>query len=56
MEKLGLGYDVLSEINPRLIFAAISGMSLFSESALDISNDPQDTGPMVLTHIEPAMI
>ena len=25
MEKLGLGYDVLSEINPRLIFAAISG-------------------------------
>jgi len=25
MEKLGLSYEVLSEINPRLIFAAISG-------------------------------
>ncbi len=25
MEKLGLGYDVLSEINPRLIYAATSG-------------------------------
>lgn len=25
MEKLGLGYEVLKEINPRLIFCAISG-------------------------------
>ena len=25
MEKLGIGYEVLSEINPRLIYAAISG-------------------------------
>jgi len=25
MERLGLGYDVLSEINPRIIFATVSG-------------------------------
>ena len=25
MEKLGLGYDVLKEVNPRLIYAAMSG-------------------------------
>lgn len=25
MEKLGLGYDVLKEVNPRIIYAAISG-------------------------------
>ncbi len=25
MEKLGLGYEVLSEINPKLIYAASSG-------------------------------
>ncbi|MGR6836280.1 CaiB/BaiF CoA transferase family protein [Syntrophomonas erecta] len=25
MEKMGLGYDVLKEVNPRLIYAAISG-------------------------------
>lgn len=25
MEKLGIGYDVLSEINPRIILASTSG-------------------------------
>ncbi|MFR6643910.1 MAG: CaiB/BaiF CoA transferase family protein, partial [Megasphaera sp.] len=28
MEKLGLGYDVLKEINPSLIYASISGFGL----------------------------
>ena len=28
MEKLGLGYDVLKELNPRLIYASISGFGL----------------------------
>lgn len=29
MEKLGLGYDVLSELNPRLVYASISGYGTF---------------------------
>lgn len=28
MEKMGLGYDVLKEINPGLIYASISGFGL----------------------------
>ena len=33
MEKLGLGYDVLKEINPSLIYASISGFGLEGELA-----------------------
>ena len=29
MEKLGLGYDVLKEINPRIIYAAVSGFGCY---------------------------
>jgi formyl-CoA transferase len=29
MERLGLGYDVLKEINPRLIYAAVSGFGSY---------------------------
>lgn len=28
MERLGIDYEVLKEINPRLIYASISGMCL----------------------------
>jgi formyl-CoA transferase len=31
VEKLGLGYDVLQKVNPRLIYAAISGFGRLSE-------------------------
>jgi hypothetical protein len=30
LDRLGLGYDVLSEINPRVILASTSGMILCS--------------------------
>ena len=33
MERLGLGYDVLSEINPRIIFATVSGFGQEGEYA-----------------------
>ena len=29
MERLGIGYDVLNEINPRIIYAALSGFGQF---------------------------
>ena len=29
MEKLGLGYDVLKEVNPRIIYAAVSGFGSY---------------------------
>lgn len=39
MEKLGLGYEILQEINPRVILASISGMFVFCRSvALFISD------------------
>jgi CoA:oxalate CoA-transferase len=31
IKKLGLGYDVLQEVNPRIIYAAISGFGRFEE-------------------------
>jgi CoA:oxalate CoA-transferase len=40
MDRLGLGYDVLSEVNPRVIYAAISGFGqtgpMRSKPALDV--------------------
>lgn len=32
MDKLGLGYDVLKEVNEQLIYAAVSGFGCFSSS------------------------
>jgi crotonobetainyl-CoA:carnitine CoA-transferase CaiB-like acyl-CoA transferase len=40
IEKLGLGYDVLKEINPRLIYAAISGFGRLDELKGPYSNWP----------------
>ena len=31
MDKLGLGYDVLKEVNPRIIYAAISGFGCYGK-------------------------
>lgn len=39
MEKLGLGYEELRKINPRLIFASISGFGHTGPRRLDISYD-----------------
>lgn len=39
MEKLGLGYEELSKINPRLIYASISGFGHTGPRRMDISYD-----------------
>lgn len=39
MEKMGLGYDVLKEINPQLIYASISGFGLEGPEATQPSYD-----------------
>ena len=39
MEKLGLGYEELSKINPRLIYASISGFGHTGPRRLDVSYD-----------------
>jgi crotonobetainyl-CoA:carnitine CoA-transferase CaiB-like acyl-CoA transferase len=39
MERLGLGYDVLSGINPRLIYASISGFGHTGPRRNDVSYD-----------------
>ncbi|MDD5833194.1 MAG: CaiB/BaiF CoA-transferase family protein [Clostridiales bacterium] len=40
MEKLGVGYDVLKEINPKLIYAQITGFGLEGELASRPCYDP----------------
>ena len=39
MERLGLGYEELSKINPRLIYASISGFGHTGPRRLDVSYD-----------------
>lgn len=51
MEKLGLGYDVLKEINPGLIYASISGFGLTGQRAKEPCYDiiAQAMGGMIST-------
>ncbi len=55
MEKLGLGYDVLKEINPKLIYAAISGFGATgpdkSRAAYDVLVQAE-SGLMSITGME----
>lgn len=55
MEKLGLGYDVLKEINPRLVYGAISGFGTTGPDSKRAAYDvlvQAESGLMSITGIE----